>query len=161
MGVGKSTVGRALADRLGWSFLDLDDWIERQNGCTVAEIFTRHGEAFFRAEERRAAEEARKLRQHVIAAGGGAFAQPATREVLKDGAATVWLTCGIDAVLGRIGSDGSRPLAADRERMQALLAQRETSYRLADMDVDTTSASPEEVSEHIVQSLFQDRGQAR
>lgn len=161
MGVGKTTVGRALADRLGWTFVDLDDWIEAKNGCTVAQIFERHGESYFREEERRAAEAALPLTNHVIAAGGGAFIQPATRALLKDGAATVWLTCELDAVLHRIRPDGSRPLAADRERMQALLAQREAAYRLADIGLDTTSASPEEVAEHIVETLFQVRGTER
>ena len=161
MGVGKTTVGHALAERLGWAFLDLDDWIEARNGCTVAQIFAQKGEAFFREQERLAADEARQLSDHVIAAGGGAFVQPATRELLQDGGATVWLTCELDAVLHRIRPDGSRPLAADRERMQALLAQREEAYRMADMVFDTTSASPEEVAEHIVGRLFPDRETAR
>jgi shikimate kinase len=161
MGVGKSTVGRALADRLGWTFVDLDERIEARNGGTVAEIFARHGEAYFREQERQAADEARSLSDHVLAAGGGAFVQPATRALLQDGAATVWLTCALDTVLHRIRPDGSRPLAADRERMLALLAAREASYRMADVAVDTTSASPEEAAERIVQTLFQGRGTER
>jgi shikimate kinase len=161
MGVGKTTVGRTLAERLGWSFVDLDDRIEAEAGMTVAEIFARHGEAHFRDLERRAADAARGLTRHVVAAGGGAFVQPGTRELLRDGAATVWLTCDIDGVLGRIRVDGSRPLAADRERMQALLAQRQASYRMADMEIDTTSASPEEVAGHIVRTLFPDGDTAR
>jgi shikimate kinase len=157
MGVGKTTVGQALAARLSWSFLDLDDWICTQNGKSVAEIFREKGEAFFREEERRAAEAVRALERHVVAAGGGAFAQPGTRAALREGAVTVWLTCDLDAVLHRIAVDGSRPLAADRERMQALMAQREAAYRLADLTVDTTEASPQVVAERIVDALSQAR----
>jgi len=161
MGVGKTTIGHRLAERLGWTFRDLDDWIEARNGCTVADIFRHRGEPYFREEERRAAEAVRDLTHHVIAAGGGAFVQPPTRAVLKDGAATVWLTCDLAAILHRIAMDDSRPLAADRERMQALLAQRAESYRMADLGVDTTEASPEEVAATIVDALFPARDQAK
>jgi shikimate kinase len=154
MGVGKTTIGQRLAQRLGWTFRDLDDWIEERNGCTVADLFKHRGEPYFRAEEKRAAEAVRGLTHHVIAAGGGAFAQPETRAVLRDGAAIVWLTCDLASILQRVAMDGSRPLAADRERMQALLAQRTESYRMADLGVDTTEASPEEVAATIVDALF-------
>src|SRR5688572_18276814 len=93
MGCGKSTVGAELARRLGWGFRDLDRWIEARRGLTVARIFRRHGEAFFREEERRAARAAARLRRHVVAAGGGAFAQEGTREILQKGSLTVWLRC--------------------------------------------------------------------
>ena len=158
MGVGKTTIGQRLAERLGWTFRDLDDWITERNGLTVPEIFRDKGEPFFREQELLAAAALHGKRRHVIAAGGGAFVQPATRAVLRDGATTVWLTCDLASVLHRIALDGSRPLAADRERMQALLAQREESYRLADMAMDTTEASPEEVAETIVGALFPEQG---
>jgi shikimate kinase len=159
MGVGKTTVGQVLANRLGWGFLDLDDWIEEQNGTTVAQIFREKGEPYFRDEERRAAQAAGTRQQYVIGAGGGAFVQSATREVLKVGAATVWLVCDLDAVLHRIAPDGSRPLATDRERMQALMAEREAAYRQADLTVDTTDASPETVATRIVEALFPERSE--
>jgi shikimate kinase len=158
MGVGKTTVGQELARQLEWTFCDLDDWIEEQNGCTVADIFRDKGEPFFREQELLAAASLHSRRAHVIGAGGGAFVQPATRAVLQDGATTVCLTCDLDAILSRIKPDGSRPLAADRERMRALMAQRETAYRLADVTVETTSASPADVAASIVRTLFPDRG---
>jgi shikimate kinase len=157
MGVGKTTVGRVLAEHLGWDFLDLDDWISAQNGRSVAEIFRERGEPFFRAEEKRAADAARALERHVVAAGGGAFVQPATRELLREGAVTVWLACDLDGVLHRIAPDGSRPLAADRERMHGLMAEREAAYRLADLTVDTTDASPDQVAQRIVDALSRAR----
>jgi shikimate kinase len=154
MGAGKSTVGLALAKRLGWTFRDMDIWIEERQGCSIAEIFRTKGEAFFREEERRVAEEARLLERHVIAAGGGAFAEPATRTALQAGAATVWLRTDLDAVLARLAGDASRPLAAGRERMTALLAAREPSYRLAEFTVDTADAPPAEVAERIENAVF-------
>jgi shikimate kinase len=154
MGVGKTTVGHVLAERLGWTFGDLDDWIVEKNGCSVADIFRDKGEPFFREQERLAAEAARGLRRHVVGAGGGAFVQPATRDILREDAKVVWLSCDLDAVLHRIKPDGSRPLAADRERMQALMAQREASYRMADLAMDTTSVPPEQVASDIVAALF-------
>lgn len=150
MGCGKSTVGEALARRLGWRFRDLDRWIEERHGQSVAEIFRRHGQAFFRAEELRAARAAGRLRGCVVAAGGGAFAQPETRAALQKGSLTVWLRCGEDVLLRRIPRDGSRPLAADRGRMRRLLAEREPAYRLADLTVDSSRAAPDEVARRIV-----------
>lgn len=158
MGAGKSTIGRALAARLGWSFRDMDAWIEAQNGASVAEIFRKRGESFFREEERRVAEEARALSRHVLSAGGGAFASPATRDALRDGASTIWLRCDLETILQRIDGDASRPLAAGRERMLALLAEREASYRLADLTMDTADAPPGDIADRILQALFPGRG---
>jgi shikimate kinase len=155
MGCGKSTVGAALARRLGWGFRDLDRWIEERHGLTVAEIFRRRGEAFFREEERRAARAAARLRRCVVAAGGGAFAEEATRETLRAGALTVWLRCRETALWRRLPRDGSRPLAGDRGRMRRLLGEREPSYRLADLAVDSSRAAPDEVARRIAEAAFQ------
>ena len=154
MGSGKTTVGAALAERLGWEFRDLDRWIEDRHGLAVAEIFRRHGEAFFREEERRAARAAAHLRRHVVAAGGGAFAAEATRALLQKGAVTVWLRCGENVLWRRLPHDGSRPLTADRGRMRQLLAEREPSYRRADLAVDTSRAAPGEVARRIEEAVF-------
>jgi shikimate kinase len=154
MGCGKSTVGAELARRLGWGFRDLDRWIEERCLLTVAEIFRRHGEAFFREEERRAARAAARLRRYVVAAGGGAFAQEGTREALQAGSLTVWLRCDAGVLGRRIRRDASRPLAADRARMLRLLAEREPSYRLADLAVDSSRAAPDEVARRIAEAAF-------
>lgn len=154
MGSGKSTVGAALARLLGWGFRDLDRWIEERHGSTVADIFRGRGEPFFREEELRAARAAGRLRRHVVAAGGGAFAAAETRALLQAGSATVWLRCGETSLWRRLPHDGSRPLAADRGTMRRLLAEREPSYRLADLVVDTSRASPEEVARRIAEVVF-------
>jgi len=161
MGCGKSTVGAALARRLGWGFRDLDRWIEERHGLTVAEIFRGRGEPFFRGEERRAARAAARLKRHVVAAGGGAFAQDKTRELLRAGAITVWLRCDPAVLRRRVPADGSRPLAVDRGRMRRLLGEREPSYRLADITVDSSRAAPDEVAQRIAEAAFTRAGPAR
>lgn len=155
MGSGKSTVGPVLARRLGWDFLDLDRRIEEKNGMTVAALFRERGEAAFREQELLLAREALQQTGIVIAAGGGAFAQADTRSLLRQGARVVWLRCDLDTLLARIPADGTRPLAANRDIMASLLAERESSYRLADYTVDTAMATPDEVAGRIVDALFE------
>jgi shikimate kinase/3-dehydroquinate synthase len=154
MGAGKSTVGPILAGRLGWEFLDLDAWIEEKTGMSVAALFRERGEAAFRDEERAAAEHALTRERLVVAAGGGAFTQPATRRILQQGH-TVWLRCEPLVLFDRIPSDGTRPLAENRDIMTSLLAERESSYRLADCTVDTSTVTPDQVARRIVEALFE------
>ena len=97
MGAGKSTVGPLVAQRLGWEFLDLDDDIEAVAGRTVPEMFATDGEAAFRAAERAAAARAGSRERLVLATGGGAFTISETRNVLQQGALTVWLRCTLEA----------------------------------------------------------------
>jgi shikimate kinase len=150
MGSGKSAVGRRLAKRLGYGFEDMDARIEAREGRTIAEIFRERGEAAFRALEEEEARALVGLSQVVIASGGGAFAQPLTRALLQQGALTVWLRCSFEVAERRIPRDASRPLARNREIMRALLAEREPSYRLADVAVDTSRRTPREVADRIV-----------
>ena len=153
MGAGKSTVGPLLAQQLGWRFVDIDPRIEVAAGLSVAELFAQRGEAFFRQEERRVAEGLAAEEGMVVATGGGAFANAETREVLKRDAVVVWLRCDFDTVVSRIPPDGSRPLAANRERMLALFAERESSYRLADVIVDANTGDPGEVARRIAKAV--------
>jgi shikimate kinase len=152
MGSGKTTIGRLLGRELQWGFLDMDRSIEERCSLRIPEIFERHGEPFFREKELEVARETQALDRHVVAAGGGAFAQDATREALRSGALTVWLWAPIETILQRVRLDGSRPLAGSRERIRRLFAEREPSYRLADCHVDAT-AGPEEVVRRVKQSV--------
>jgi shikimate kinase len=149
MGAGKSTVGPEVARDLAFRFLDLDRAQERRRGLTVPELFRTRGEAAVRAEELAEARSAARLERHVIAVGGGAFAEDETRNVLRSGAFTVWLRCGLATVFDRIPTDGSRPLAMDRATISELFVQRESSYRQADRVVDAEQ-SPAEVARDVV-----------
>jgi shikimate kinase len=153
MGAGKSTVGPLVAARLGWEFVDMDAAIEARLGASVAEVFRTRGEEAFRTEERRLALELLERRKVVVAAGGGAFVRAETRSLLKRNATTVWLRCGLDEVLRRAPADGRRPLAGNREIMAARLAEREPSYREADVQVATEDAEPEAVADRVVRAV--------
>jgi shikimate kinase len=120
----------------------------------VAEIFRRRGEAAFREEEKALALALAPRERLVVAAGGGAFAQPETREALRRGAAAVWLRCDLETVLARIPADGSRPLAGSRETIAALFAAREPSYRLADFTFDSARRRPEALAREIADAVF-------
>src|SRR6266496_743711 len=102
---------------------------------------------------RAAAQEAMRHRHLVLAAGGGAFAQPATREVLRKGSVTVWLRCDLPTILSRVPADGRRPLAANRAIMRALLAEREPSYQLSEVVVDTSEGTPEAAARQVLEKL--------
>src|SRR5690242_11938960 len=132
MGAGKSTVGRALAEQLGWRFSDIDDEIERQQGEKISDIFITRGEAAFREME------TETIRQHVdtiragvpavIALGGGAFVQPRNWELLENNGVTVWLDCPFDVVRQRLNGDDTRPLAKDSGRLARLFEDRRPLY---------------------------------
>jgi shikimate kinase len=160
MGSGKSAVGRFLARRLGYRFEDMDRRIEERAGRTIAEIFRDDGEEAFREMEREEARELSHLEDRVVAAGGGAFAGAETRALLQEGALTVWLRCDLERILERVPADGSRPLAGNRDIMRALLAEREPSYRMADVVVDASSGTPREVADRIV-GLIEGRNRKR
>jgi shikimate kinase len=136
----------------------MDQRIEETVGLSVAEIFQERGEAWFRAQERALAGQTRELERHVIAAGGGAFADPDTRGLLRAGAVTVWLRCGLETILARVRGDDRRPLAGKHDIMQALLAQREPSYQLADLTVEAGRGSPAEVADEVERVLRRGEG---
>ena len=160
MGSGKSSVGRLLARRLGYRFEDMDRRIEQRAGRPIAAIFRDDGEKAFREMEREEALVLSRLRDRVVAAGGGAFTRPETRTLLQEGALTVWLRCDLDRILARVPADGSRPLAGNRAIMRALLAEREPSYRMADVAVDASAGTPREVADRIV-GLIEGRNRKR
>jgi shikimate kinase len=153
MGSGKSTVGPLLAESLGWGFLDMDQAIERRAGRPVPALFAEKGEEAFRQLELQVAEEACGLDRHVVAAGGGAFVQPATRTALQKEALVVWLKVDLDTATRRIPADGRRPLAGNRDIMQELLALREPAYALADLTVDASDGAPATVARRVEAGL--------
>lgn len=156
MGSGKSAVGAKLARRLGYRFEDMDRRIEERTGRSIAAIFEEQGEEAFREEEEREAAILAGLDRRVIATGGGAFTRPKTRARLQEGAVSVWIRGDLETLIARIRPDGTRPLAGNRAIMRTLLAEREPSYRLAELVVDTSrETSPGGIADRIVNLIEQ------
>lgn len=154
MGSGKSTIGAALADELGWGFADLDTDIEAEAGITIAEIFEREGEPAFRQREHAALRERVRTVQHgqpvILALGGGTFAQPNNAELLHDNGVTLWLDISLEDALRRVGHQTHRPLARDPEKFAALYAARRPAYELADYRVPISSDHAKDVVDAIL-----------
>lgn len=155
MGAGKSTVGRQLAARLGWTFVDLDDDIERTAGLSIPEIFDRHGEPHFRNLEYDALK--RRVRAiasgaaTVLALGGGAFTQPRTAELVVDHGASIWLDCPFERLVERVSYNANRPLARDPVRFRQLFEQRLPVYQRADYRVVIESDNSLEIVSRILE----------
>lgn len=146
MGSGKTTVGRLLAERLGYDFVDSDDEIVSRSGLSVGDLFRLHGEAFFRELETDAVRRLLQASGRVLATGGGAFVQPACAEEILSRAFTVHLSCDFSEAFRRAASQGGRPLVDRGEtEVASLYAERKDKYSRAHAAVDTTNRSPEEV----------------
>ena len=154
MGCGKSSVGRALADELGWSFIDLDEDIEKCAGAAVAHIFDTQGEANFRALETEALNKrvqiARSGQPQVISLGGGAFTIEQNVELVLNHGVTVWLDAPLDVIKRRIAQETHRPLARDPVRMKELFEQRRRAYARADYRIETGEDDPAAIVSRIL-----------
>ncbi|MBM4195852.1 MAG: shikimate kinase AroK [Gammaproteobacteria bacterium] len=141
MGAGKSAVGRKLAEELGLQFIDSDEAIEERTGVDIPYIFEREGESGFRARERHVIDELSRLPGIVLATGGGAAQDPATREVLGQRGKVVYLHASVDQQLRRTRGGRERPMLKSgdpREVLTALMAVRDPQYRqIADVIVET------------------------
>ncbi len=140
MGCGKSTVGRALAEELGWKFTDLDEEIERGAQTTISEIFATRGEPAFRELESAALREhvrvVRMGRPQVISLGGGAFLSEENLVLANNNGVTIWLDCPYSMIERRVSAASHRPLARDPEQLKTLFESRRTGYARADFRVE-------------------------
>lgn len=153
MGAGKTTLAQALARRLGWRAEDVDALIEARERRTVADIFAREGEPYFRSVERQVIWALLPQRHVVVATGGGTFLDPETRAAINADGLSVWIDVPFDVLLNRIPSDGRRPLASDRVKMAVLYESRRLAYEQAQLHLDASRARPEELVEHIIEHV--------
>jgi len=145
MGAGKSCIGRKLAARLGVAFIDADSEIEQAAGCSIAEIFEKYGEPYFRDGERRVMTRLLHGAPAVLAAGGGAFMDPETRALIRDMAVSVWLKADLDTLSQRTRGRTHRPLLNGddpREVLARLIEVRYPVYAQADITVETGNDNP-------------------
>jgi len=153
MAAGKTTVARALARRLDWQSVDVDELIEQRERQSVADIFAKRGEAYFRSLERQVRAEQMAPRHLVVATGGGTFADVQNRAVINNDGVSVWLDVPLDRLIARVPAGGRRPLASDRAGFERLYHQRRAAYELAHVRLDAGRASVDALVDQLVDWL--------
>ena len=156
MGAGKSYIGKALAQKLGYEFYDSDAFIVEREGKTVTQIFSEDGEKYFRGIEASSISELLDKKKCVISTGGGALICNKTLQNIKDKSVSIWLKSDIGSILDRIKNNLERPLLQcdnPREKLEELLDQRINLYNQSDIHVNNSSLGRQEVVQQIVQEL--------
>jgi shikimate kinase len=156
MATGKSAVGRNLARKLRRRFVDLDAIIEKAEGRKVREIFAQEGENYFRQLEKKTLHEVLSEQGQVIATGGGIVLDDDNLNLLRERALLIGLTASTEVLVARVGKNSKRPLlkGADvRARIEELLQQRQSRYAQADVIIDTSGLTIDQVVERIVNVL--------
>jgi shikimate kinase len=157
MGSGKTTVGKRLAHRLGWCYLDSDEQVEQHAGRAVPEIFASDGERAFRAEESRALSDAvAEPGPLVLAAAGGSVLDAGNRELLRGAGSVVWLRARPETLSLRVGDGAGRPLLSPDPAsvLSRLDGERRSFYtEVADLIVDVDELTPDQVVARIVEAL--------
>ena len=157
MGAGKSSLGTRLAERLKLAFVDADAEVEAAAGMSIADIFEAHGEAAFRDGERRVIARLLKTGPQVLALGGGAFVNTATRAEVLDKAISIWLDVPVDELVERVKrKPGKRPLLANtnvHEKLTTLMRERGPLYAEADIRADISGKSHDAAIDRLVDLL--------
>jgi len=161
MGTGKTTIGRAVAQKLGFALLDSDHEIERQQGKTVADIFAQNGEPAFRVMEREFILNGHPAQRTVVACGGGLVVQPGMLAVLLGKGVVVCLHASIESILARTARQRSRPLLNvedPEQRVRTLYAQREPIYKQAGTVILTDARPLQDIASHVMRAWRRDAG---
>jgi len=155
-GTGKTAVGKRLAERLGYAFVDLDALVEAEAGVSIPQFLTERGEAAFRELESRMVERVAQQRRCVIATGGGTVVSPVNLRALKQSGVVVTLTADLETLLSRLSAGADHPtLHGDdlRAQVEQLLAERRNAYRQADVTVDTTARTVDETVDSLLHAV--------
>jgi shikimate kinase len=153
MGTGKTTVGRLVAEQLGFEFLDTDELIQSRAGRTIADIFAKDGEPAFRALEKQVVQELSPREKTVISTGGGLPTNPENLDALKSFALVICLWASPEKIWERVRHQSHRPLLHDadpQKKIRELLAVREPFYKQADVLINTDLRSVREATQQIV-----------
>jgi len=156
MGAGKTTVGRVLADRIGYLYLDADEVIEKNAGKSVSAIFSDHGEDYFRDLESESLKSISAQEGQVVATGGGVVMRDVNWETMKNAGTSVYLKAPVEIIWERIKHSATRPLLQVEnpfETARELLSRREPFYEKADLIIDTEKLSIEGVADELLRSL--------
>lgn len=152
MGAGKSTVGRILADKIGYGYYDADKFIEEQAGTTITQIFAEHGEPYFRDLESESLETLAAKEKLVIATGGGVVQRDRNWDAMKGNGITIYLKASVETIWERIKEDTSRPLLQVEnpvETAREILNKRTPMYEKADIILNTDSLSLKQVADEV------------
>lgn len=153
-GAGKSTVGKAVADRLGRTFMDLDREIERREAATVSELFAEKGEPYFRQKERELTEEISRLGNMVLAPGGGWITNTDVVALLRPPGRIIYLKVKPETAIARLGDErATRPLLMRPDplgELKRMLLQREPMFAKADHIIDTEHLKPQQVVDAVL-----------
>lgn len=156
MGTGKTSTGRLLANKIGYSFVDSDQKIEQANKMTIKEMFSRYGEVYFRQKECEMIKTLSMYHHAVISTGGGVVINQENIAALRNNGVIIALTASVDVILERTGRRNTRPLLEESNRRATivnLLSGRQELYSQADFTVDTSEHSPIQVVEKIINYL--------
>jgi len=156
MGAGKSSIGRRLAVRLGLPFVDADAEIEKAASMTILEIFSAHGEAYFRAGEARVIARLLESGPQVLATGGGAFVNPETRAAIRSKGISIWLNATFDILMRRVKRRADRPMLAGPDPIEALtrlIEERYPVYAEAELTVESRDVPHETIVGEIITKL--------
>ncbi len=156
MGVGKTSIGRRLAARINFEFVDADEEIERAAGMTIAEIFEKFGEGYFRDGERRVIARLMDGPPKVIATGGGAFINEETRTLILERALSIWLDADIKVLADRVSRRDHRPLLKNRDPVEVLTELgkvRNPLYAAANIHVRSDASPHARTVENILKAI--------
>lgn len=163
MGAGKSTIGKRLAQMLGLSFIDADAEIETVSRMTIPELFEAYGEPEFRDLERRVIKRILRNGPQVLATGGGAFMNEATRRAIAKAGISVWLRAELDVLMERVSRKGNRPLLKTndpRATMQNLMNARYPVYAMADVTIQSRDEKKEVMAAEVIEALAKMQSEA-